>query len=145
MGAMITGVTVTELRRIANPNGDIRHAMKVSSPGYAGFGEAYFSSIHPGAIKGWKRHRSATLNLVVPVGNVRFVIHDDRQGSPSQGRFQEWTLGEECYARLTVEPGLWVAFQGRSSLDSMLLNISNEEHDPAEADNRDLQSFIYSW
>jgi dTDP-4-dehydrorhamnose 3,5-epimerase len=145
MDAMIEGVLFTPLRRIPNPKGDIQHAMKSSSPGFAGFGEAYFSSVFPGQIKGWKRHRSATLNLVVPLGDVRFVVHDDRQGSKTKGLFQEVMVGSANYVRLTVQPGLWVAFQGISTTGNILLNISNEEHDPVEADNRDLDTFFYPW
>ena len=145
MDTMIEGVLLTPLKRIPNPKGDIQHAMKRSSPGFVGFGEAYFSTVHPQEIKGWKRHRSATLNLVVPVGDVRFVIHDDRQSSKTQGLFHEVIVGSANYARLTVQPGLWVAFQGQSAAGNMLLNISNEEHDPTEADNCDLDSIIYQW
>lgn len=142
---LIDGVLVTPQKRILNPKGDILHAMKRSGAGYAGFGEAYFSTVHPGVIKGWKRHRSATLNLVVPVGVVRFVIYDDRQKSASVGQFLDVTLGEENHARLTVSPGLWVAFTGMKEGLNMLLNISNEEHDPAEADNIDLDAISFVW
>lgn len=144
-GNLIDGVLVTPQKRILNPKGDILHAMKRSGVGYAGFGEAYFSTVHPGVIKGWKRHRSATLNLVVPVGVVRFVIYDDRHDSATAGRFFDIALGEENHARLTVSPGLWVAFKGMSEGGSMLLNISNEEHDPAEADNIDLYAIPFVW
>lgn len=142
---MIDGVLVTPQKRILNPKGDILHAMKCSGAGYAGFGEAYFSTVHPGVIKGWKRHRSATLNLVVPVGLVRFVVYDDRPHSASVGQFFDVTLGKENHARITVSPGLWVAFTGMSEGLNMLLNISSEEHDPAEADNIDLDAIPFVW
>jgi dTDP-4-dehydrorhamnose 3,5-epimerase len=142
---MIEGVMVTGLKRIPNSKGDIYHAMKSSSQGFAGFGEAYFSAVHPGETKGWKRHRSATLNLIVSVGSVRFVIFDDRIDSMTNGHFLEFIVGENNFARLTVHPGLWVAFQCYSTTGSMLLNISNEEHDPMEADNRDLLSIPFPW
>ena len=145
MGAIIEGIMLTELKRIPNAKGDIQHAMKRSSPGFAGFGEAYFSSINPKEVKGWKRHRSATLNLVVPVGTVRFVVYDDREESGTQGQSQEFLIGSEYYARLTIAPGLWVAFQGTSVLGNILLNISSEEHDPTEADNRDLDTIPHPW
>lgn len=141
---MIDGVLVTPQRRIANPNGDVLHAMKRSAPGFAGFGEAYFSTVKPGAVKGWKRHRRMTLNLVVPQGAIRFAIHDDRPESPTCGRFDSIELGPDNYARLTVPPGLWVAFQGRAAFN-LLLNLANEEHDPDEADAADLGAFPFTW
>lgn len=141
--SLIAGVLLTPQKRILHPSGDILHALKASGPGYAGFGEAYFSTVHPGAIKGWKRHRRMTLNLVVPVGEIRFVIHDDRAGSPTQGKFTGLALGGKHHARLTVPPGVWMAFQGRGKDLNLLLNIIDEEHDPAEADNVPLETFAY--
>jgi dTDP-4-dehydrorhamnose 3,5-epimerase len=142
---MIEGVALTPLKQITHPKGKILHALKRSSPGFAGFGEAYFSTVLSGEIKGWKRHRRATLNLVVPVGRIRFVIHDDRGESRTQGHFEEVTLGEDCYFRLTVVPGLWVAFKGERDQPSLLLNIIDEEHDPSESDNKELQDFSFNW
>lgn len=142
---LIGGVLLTPLRRVPNPKGDVMHAVKRSSPGFAGFAEAYFSAALPGQIKGWKRHRRVTLNLVVPVGRIRFVIHDDRPDSPTRGHFDDVTLGEEHYARLTVPPGLWMAFTAARSEPGMLLNVTNEEHDPNEADNAGLESFNFHW
>ena len=110
---MMEGVAVHPLKHIVVPKGDIYHALKSTDEGYAGFGEAYFSQIEQGAAKGWKRHNRMTLNLVVPVGAVKFVIYDDREGSPTRGQFEEITLSpESCYQRLTVAPGLWMAFYG---------------------------------
>ena len=137
-GALIDGVIVTPLKRIANPKGDILHALKRSAPGFAGFGEAYFSSVQQGAVKGWKRHRRITLNVVVPVGTIRFVIGDGE-------RFCEVTLGADQYARLTVRPGLWMAFQGRGPGTSLLLNVIDEEHDAAEAEDAELRAFPFEW
>lgn len=142
---LITDVLLTPEKRIAHPKGDILHAMKRSSLGFSGFGEAYFSIVLPGETKGWKRHRRATLNLVVPVGSVRFVIYDDRTDSSSQGRFNDLVLGGDSHVRLTVPPGLWVAFRGLDERGNMLINLSSEEHDPGEADNVSIETFPFDW
>ena len=59
----IEGVVLTELKMINHPKGDIYHAMKKSDNGYAGFGEAYFSTVNQNAIKGWKKHTQMLSNL----------------------------------------------------------------------------------
>lgn len=140
---MIEGVLVTPLRRISNPKGDVLHAIKRSSPGYKAFGEAYFSMVAPGDTKGWKRHQRLTLNLVVPVGTIEFGIVDERESSPTRGQAASVTIGDPDYSRLTVPPGLWVAFRGVASVSSLLLNVADEEHDPAEADNAELGAFPF--
>jgi dTDP-4-dehydrorhamnose 3,5-epimerase len=139
---MIPGALVTPLARITTPSGDVLHGLKVSAPGYVGFGEAYFSQIHEGAIKHWRRHSSFTLNLVVPVGNVRFVIFDDRGGAHE---FSDCRIGELAYARLTVAPGLWLAFQGLGPGTSLILSIIDGEHDPEESATCELAAIAYAW
>jgi dTDP-4-dehydrorhamnose 3,5-epimerase len=142
---MIDGVQLTPLKRIATPSGDVYHAMKRGDSGYCGFGEAYFSSIDPGAIKAWKRHRRMTLNVVVPVGAIRFVIHDDRSESPTAGETWSVVLSLQNYMRLTIPPCLWFGFQGLAAEASLLLNLADIEHSPDEGEQLPPSSFGYQW
>ena len=84
---MIKEVVITKLDIIDTLGGSVMHAMKASSAGYTGFGEAYFSQVDQGAIKARKRHNKMTLNLAVPLGEIRFVLFDDREVLNTQ--FQE--------------------------------------------------------
>ncbi len=140
---MIKEVVITKLDIIETLGGSVMHAMKKSSAGYAGFGEAYFSKVDRGAIKAWKRHKKMTLNLVVPVGEIRFVLFDDREVSNTQ--FQEIIISKNNYCRLTVPPMIWMGFQGLSDGDSMLLNIADIEHDPNEVDRKEIEKINYNW
>ena len=140
------GVTLYPLKHIVVPKGDIYHAMKSTDKGYMGFGEAYFSQIEHGKAKGWKRHNRMTLNLIVLVGAIKFVIFDDRENSITYGQFQEIILSpENNYQRLTVEPGLWMAFYGEGEGVSMLMDIIPEPHDPSKASCMDLSAIDYQF
>ena len=75
---MIDGVLITTLDIIDTSGGNVMHAIKKTSAGYSGFGEAYFSKIDYRSIKAWKRHNIMTLNLIVPVGEVKFVLYDGK-------------------------------------------------------------------
>jgi len=142
---MIEGVIFTPLSIIDTKGGDVLHAMKASDVGFSGFGESYFSTVEPGVIKGWKLHREMVLNLVVPVGSVRFVVFDEREGSKTMGQFSKIVLSRENYGRLTIPPKLWVAFQGVDLQDSLILNIANIPHSPNEVERRALKEIVYSW
>lgn len=142
----IEGVALTPLKVIHVAEGDVFHAMKVNDPGYVGFGEAYFSTIHAGAVKPWKRHRRMTLNLVVIKGLVRFVVHDDRPLSPTLGVTAEYRVGlPDNFSRLTIAPGLWMSFQGLGTGTSLLLNVADITHDPAEAERGGKDDFSVDW
>ncbi|MBT5935177.1 WxcM-like domain-containing protein [Sulfurimonas sp.] len=133
------GVTLTPLKQIYNPKGDIFHAMKKSDDGFDGFGEAYFSTIHKNDIKGWKQHTRMTLNLVIPVGEIEFVVYDDKVQE-----FFSVKISQNNYQRLTVKAGLWVAFRGVNE-NSILLNLASIEHDPSEAISLDIGEIKYEW
>ena len=142
---VIEGVIISPLKIIPNSKGEILHAMKASDLEFKGFGEAYFSVANKGEIKGWKKHLQMTLNLVVPVGNIRFVIYDDREGSQTNGTFFSIKLGKENYQRITVPPNVWMAFQGVGEGMNLLLNIANIEHDPDEAVGKTVDDLKYDW
>ena len=140
---MIKEVVFTKLDIIDTLGGSVMHAMKASSAGYAGFGEAYFSQVDQGAIKAWKRHKKMTLNLVVPVGEIRFVLFDDRELSNTQS--QEIIISKDNYCRLTIPPMVWMGFQGLSESGAMLLNIADIEHDPDEVDRKEIEEIEFNW
>ena len=136
MDGLIKGVSLNALKIIPAENGAVMHALKINDESFISFGEAYFSSVKKGSIKGWKCHSKMTLNIVVPVGCIRFVIYDDRRESTTYQKFNDFMLGPEIeYARLTISPNLWMAFQGIGENLNLLLNLANILHDPAESKN----------
>lgn len=140
---MINDVLTTKLDVIDTPGGSVMHAMKKTSAGYTGFGEAYFSQVDKGAIKAWKRHKEMTLNLIVPVGKIKFILFDDRNASSAQ--FQEIIISKDNYCRLTVPPMLWMGFQGLSDSGSILLNIADVEHSSDEVDKKNIEQIEFNW
>ena len=140
---MINDVLLTPLDIIETPGGNVMHAMKEIDNGFYGFGEAYFSEVNFNSIKAWKRHKEMTVNLVVPVGKIKFVLFDDRAGSNNQ--FQEITISRDSYYRLTVPPMVWMGFKGLSKNGSMLLNIANIGHDPLEVDRKNIKEIQFNW
>lgn len=142
----MNGVKLYDLRQINVPKGNVYHALKSTDEDYVGFGEAYFSQIEPGSVKGWKRHNRFVMNLIVPFGKIRFVIYDDRKDSDTFGQFVEHVLSPEgFYKRLVIDKGLWVAFQGISENTSLLLDIIPEPHDQNEADSLPLDLIHYKF
>lgn len=137
------GVLCTPLRRITSVGGDVFHGMKATDPGFSGFGEAYFSFVEPGQVKGWKRHREMVLNFVVPAGAIQVTVLDETSGSTDS-----WILGpraDSTYVRLTIRQGLWVAFGGVGRDTNMLVNVASIPHDPSESAVAPLATFPWSW
>ena len=136
-GKRLDGPLLTPLRRIATPLGPVLHGMKAVDPGFDGFGEAYFSIVNPGAVKGWKRHARMVLNLIVCSGTIRFYLRrDDWAGSVALS-----PDADDTHARLTVPPGFWMAFEGVGDATNMVLNVASIGHDPTEAETSALDRF----
>ena len=140
----IEGIIVTPLKVIEHPKGNILHALKKNEKEFDGFGEAYFSSINKNEVKGWKKHSKMTLNLIVPHGKVKFVVLDKRDNSKTINSFFEIIVSQGNYCRLTLKPGLWLAFQGLDE-HNLMLNIASIEHNPEESENKELDFFNYNW
>jgi dTDP-4-dehydrorhamnose 3,5-epimerase len=141
----INDILITPLKIISVLNGDVMHAIKSSDEGYENFGEAYFSNINSGAIKAWKRHRKMILNLVVPLGKVKFVLYDDREKSKTYENYSEVILSRDNFCRLTVPPMIWMGFIGLDNETSIVLNIANIEHSPDEVEKKELNEILYNW
>jgi dTDP-4-dehydrorhamnose 3,5-epimerase len=137
-------ISVSPIKVISNPKGNVLHALKQSDNSFVGFGEAYFSFIDEGEIKGWKRHHKMFLNIIVPIGKIKFVIYDDRPDSKSLNTFSEFIIGPHNYLRLKVPPMVWMAFQGIDE-SNLLLNIANIEHSPFESESREITEFDFKW
>jgi dTDP-4-dehydrorhamnose 3,5-epimerase len=133
----IAGVTLTPLKRIHNPKGDLFHALKKSEETFVSFGEAYFSTVHQNDIKGWKLHTKMQCNLIVPSGSVKFVCFDG-------DTFYETILSKSNYARLTIEPGIWFAFSGVDK-ENLILNLASTLHDQNEQQTKTLDEITYAW
>jgi len=133
-------ILITQLARISVAGGDVLHAIKKIDPGFNGFGEAYFSWITVGAVKAWKCHTKMTMNIIVPLGKVRFVFHLD-----GTDEFRVEDIGDDRYARITIPPGIWFGFQGIAESQSLVLNVANIPHDPKEVKRLDLSEIYYDW
>ena len=138
-------ILLTKLSRVYNPKGNILHGIKKSDNGFVTFGEAYFSTVKYKEIKGWKMHKLMTLNLIVPNGNINIVTMDCRRTNLTEPNVMSFQIGESNYMRLTIPPNIYVAFQGISKATNLLLNIADMEHDPDEAENLPIDSFMYDW
>ncbi len=141
----IEGVLLIDLKIIDHPKGNILHGMRNTDNGFHGFRDAYFSTINQGDIKGWKKHKTMIMNLIVPNGKVRFVLFDGRMNSVTKNQFYTVELSRSNYKRLMIPPGIWHAFKGESHKENIILNISNIKHDPRKILRKNIEEISYDW
>jgi len=146
-GKKIDDIVFHPRRVIEDSRGDILHFLRADSSLIGQFGEVYMSAVQPNAVKAWKRHRRVAQNLIVPVGEIRFVVFDNRTSSPSYGSVNEYVLSRQRHGVLHVPCQLWYGFEGRGASESLIVNIVSEIHDPDESDRLPLDdsSIPYRW
>jgi len=120
---------IIKRKTISVENGNVRHGIKSSDESYEDFGEVYFTEIKKDKIKGWKRHKKMTLNLLPIVGQIILYIKKNFEDIPEEVHF-----GEDDYKLVCIEPKVWLAFKGLSE-KNIMVNIASIEHDPDESEN----------
>jgi len=116
-------ISFIDLKKIIGEKGSVAHIIR--SPDFQ-IKEVYMSSVNKNTVKGWKKHKSMTLNLVVIKGRVKFTFVKRTQTS-------EHTIGEGNYGRLIVKPGCWFCFEGLDK-ENLIINCADMAHDPNEVE-----------
>ena len=137
---ILNKIKIQRLKIIKIPAGNIMRILKKKNLIKGGFGEAYFSKIKFRSIKAWKYHKKMFLNLTVPVGKVKFVFYSEKDN-----RFRVIEIGEKKYSRITVPPKIWFGFKGIGKSESIILNITNIEHNPKEIIRRKKNQIKFKW
>jgi dTDP-4-dehydrorhamnose 3,5-epimerase len=86
-----------------------------------------------------------TMNIIVPVGEVTFVLFDDRKNSTSVNNFFTITLSPSNYYRLTVPPGVWHAFKGNDHNLNLILDVADMEHQSDEIIRANIDDIQFEW
>jgi dTDP-4-dehydrorhamnose 3,5-epimerase len=144
---MIAGVKITPLKQIFDERGKVMHMLSTNSAAFENFGEIYFSCTHPGVVKAWHLHKEMTLNYAVIFGEIKFVLFDDRDGSPTRGVIQEFFISPENYMLVTVPPMIWNGFKSVGTQTSIVANCSTLPHNPGEIIRREPtdSTIPYDW
>lgn len=131
---------INSSKRINNSKGDLIKFINKKSKTYSGFGEIYFTFINYNKIKAWKLHTKMTMQLIVPIGEVKFVFFDEKFN-----KYKEVILSETNVKVLTVPPNILFGFKGIKKGKSLLANLSNIVYDDKEVINYPIKYLKYDW
>lgn len=114
-------IKVFKLQKFKNPKGNVLRGFRKNDKFLKNSAEIYFSWINKNAIKGWKLHKKMTMNLVVPVGKVKFVFYNGKN-------FKTIVVGEKNYNRIFVPNNIFFAFQNLYKEKSLVVNNASIIH-----------------
>ena len=81
-----------------------------------------------------------TMQLIVPIGEVKFVFFDEKFN-----KYKEVILSEKNVKVLTVPPNILFGFKGIKKGKSLLANLSNIVYDDKEVINYPIKYLKYDW
>tara|TARA_B110000444_G_scaffold90697_1_gene85684 strand:- start:23922 stop:24362 length:441 start_codon:yes stop_codon:yes gene_type:complete len=135
-------IKITPLKKIMLETGDVYKGLEKNDKNFTKFGELYFSFINFNKIKAWKKHNSMKMNLIVPIGKVKFVFFCENNKN-----FREEIIGTDNYSRLTIPPNVWFGFMGLEKPKSLIVNLASICHDDNEVNRLEINNNLikYSW
>jgi dTDP-4-dehydrorhamnose 3,5-epimerase len=147
IGGPIEGVVVKKLNKIPDERGSIMHMLKKEDAEFNDFGEIYFSTVYPGAIKGWHIHKEMELNYAVISGNIKLVLFDERESSSTKGNIMEIFVGDKNYILVKIPKMVWNGFKGIGTREAIVANCTTLSHRPDEIERLDPMSpkISYDW
>ena len=144
---MIDGVKITPLKKIEDDRGSVLHMMRKDSKIFISFGEIYFSTAYPKAVKAWHLHKETYLNYACISGTIKLVLFDDRPKSRTKNKIQEIILSIDNYFLVTVPPLIWNGFTNIGKQNAILANCSTVPYSNEEIIRKSpFDKFIpYKW
>ncbi|MBU0683932.1 MAG: dTDP-4-dehydrorhamnose 3,5-epimerase family protein [Candidatus Omnitrophica bacterium] len=144
---MIEDVFIRPLKVFSDSRGSVLHMVRRDNDFFNQFGEIYFSQINPGIIKGWKKHLKMTQYFAVPMGNVKWVLYDERENSSTYGEIQEIFMGIDKYRLVCIPPLVWYSFMALENKSALIANCTDIPHDPKEVIVTDIfdEKIPYKW
>jgi dTDP-4-dehydrorhamnose 3,5-epimerase len=97
---MIEGVELKKLRTFPDERGYFREIIRVTDNFFReGFGQLSHACMYPGVAKAWHVHPTQIDWWYVPVGNLKVVLADIREQSPTYREQMEIFLGQNYEAQ----------------------------------------------
>ena len=146
---MIQGVTIKNLKNIADERGRLMEIMRCDEPAFEKFGQVYLTTNYPGVVKAWHYHKKQTDMICCLKGMVKVVLYDARQESPTQRELSELFIGDHNPVLLSIPPGVYHGWKCISMEESLIVCIPTEPYNYKQPDEYrlppDSEEIPYDW
>jgi len=146
----IEGVHLHEVRHVPRDHGIITEIFRPEwDPTGLPVAQIYQSRLYPGAIGAWSCHMKNVDRLFINQGNVKLVLFDGRENSPTFRRINEYHVGDARPAMMVIPIGVWHGLQNLGAADALMLNFPTRSYNYEDPDHYrlpfDTPEIPYSW
>lgn len=146
---VIEGVMVKKLNKIADERGWLMEILRCDENIFKKFGQVYLTTAYPGVVKAWHFHKNQTDNFACINGMMKVALYDDRKNSKTKGEINEFFIGDENPALITVPPGIYHGFKAIGKNIAYFLNITDLPYNHKNPDEfrlpPDTNKISYNW
>ncbi len=94
----------------------------------------YCYTVRPGWVKGWAMHKLHEDRYCLLAGEMKVVLYDAREDSPTFREVRELYLTEHRRQLLSIPPGVWHADQNVGEKDVLVVNFPTIQYDHTNPD-----------
>jgi dTDP-4-dehydrorhamnose 3,5-epimerase len=132
----LDGVTVREVRHVPRDHGVITEIYRPDwDPSGLPVVHVYQSRLFPAAIGAWSCHAQTIDRLFVNQGQLKIVLYDGREASPTYRRIVELHAGDARPAFIVLPAGIWHGLQNVGPTDALVLNCPTRAYDYEDPDH----------
>jgi len=135
---MIKDVKTKILKVIPDERGRLMEILRNDDEIYIKFGQIYMTSTYPGVVKGWHLHRKQIDNILCVKGMLKLVLYDDRDGSLTKGKINEFFIGEYNPMLVQIPNGIYHGWKCISETEAIVINCTTEIYNYTEPDQIEL-------
>ena len=126
---MIEGVKVKKLKVIPDERGLLMEMMRDDDEFFQKFGQVYLSVVYPGVVKGWHYHKKQTDHFICVRGQMKVVLYDPREDSPTRGMVNEFVIGDHAPFLIEIPNLVYHGFKCISEHEAIVVNYTTECYD----------------
>jgi dTDP-4-dehydrorhamnose 3,5-epimerase len=127
---LIDGVLVRDVRNVPKSNGLLTEVFRRDwFADEAPVDQVFQAIVEAHGVSAWHAHEHGIDRLFVNEGQMRIVLFDAREGSPTFGLTNEIIAGLHRPALVVVPPKVWHGVQNLLSRPSAILNLPDRAYD----------------
>jgi dTDP-4-dehydrorhamnose 3,5-epimerase len=132
----IGGVSFRPTRPVPHEDGHVAEVARADWEIVGGpIVQVHTTTTFPGRIRAWGLHQRSTDRLFVAEGLVQIVVFDGRDGSPTFGRVNVFTVSPKNPGLLVIGPNLYHGWKNIGTNEAIIINMptSMYHHDSPDA------------
>ena len=136
MQRLIGEVVIQEVKNVPTNYGYLTEIFRIDwHLDQFGVDQVFQSVLEPGGISAWHAHAVTTDRLFVSHGQIRIVLYDSREDSPTFGVVNEFRFGTVRPAMVIVPAMVWHGIENISSKPSTIINVVDHAYNYEQPDH----------